>query len=156
VPTTPEGGAVFDRLADFVDERLADETDAGRALWARAEEKACRMALVYACSACRENPVIDEAAATWACDLSKHLTRRMLHVCHEWVAEGQFDARQKRVLRIVRRADGKISRSDLCRRTQWLTQRERQEVIDNLLETGQLREEREATATKPRVVYALA
>jgi hypothetical protein len=156
VPTTPEGGAVFDRLAAFVDERLADETDAGRALWARAEEKACRMALVYACSACRENPVIDEAAATWACDLSKHLTRRMLHVCHEWVAEGQFDARQKRVLRIVRRADGKISRSDLCRRTQWLTQRERQEVIDNLLETGQLREEREATATKPRVVYALA
>lgn len=156
VPTTPEGGAVFDRLAAHVDERLADESDAGRALWARAEEKACRLALVYACSASRENPVIDVAAASWACGLSEHLTRRMLHVCHEWVAEGQFDARQKRVLRIVRRADGKISRSDLCRRTQWLTQRERQEVIDNLMETGQLREEREATATKPRVVYALA
>jgi len=156
VLTTPEGGAVFDRLAALVDERLADESDAGRALWARAEEKACRLALIYACSAGRENPVIDEAAASWACDLSEHLTRRMLHVCHEWVAEGQFDARQKRVLRIVRRADGKISRSDLCRRTQWLTQRERQEVIDNLMETGQLREEREATATKPRVVYELA
>jgi hypothetical protein len=156
VPTTAEGGAVFDRLAVLVDERLADESDAGRALWARAEEKACRLALVYACSADRENPVIDEPAASWACDLSEHLTRRMLHVCHEWVAEGQFDARQKRVLRIVRRADGRISRSDLCRRTQWLTQRERQEVIDNLMETGQLREEREATATKPRVIYALA
>lgn len=155
-PMTSEGGAVFDSLALMVDERLADESDAGRALWARAEEKACRLALVYACSADRENPVIDEAAASWACDLSEHLTRRMLHVCHEWVAEGQFDARQKRVLRIVRRADGRISRSDLCRRTQWLTQRERQEVIDNLLETGQLREERESTATKPRVVYALA
>ncbi|TVQ34164.1 MAG: DUF3987 domain-containing protein [Phycisphaeraceae bacterium] len=155
VPTTPEGGAVFDHLAAMVDDRLADEGNAGRALWARAEEKACRLALIHACSSNRQNPVIDEAAAGWACDLSEHLTRRMLHVCGEWVADGQFDARQKRVLRIVRRADGKISRSDLCRRTQWLTQRERQEVIDNLIETGQLREEREATATKPRVVYAL-
>lgn len=153
VPTTAEGGAVFDRLADLVDERLADETDAGRALWARAEEKACRLALVYACSACRESPVIDEAAASWACDLSEHLTRRMLHVCHEWVAEGQFDARQKRVLRIVRKAGGEIGRRELSRRTQFLTQRERQEVIDNLIETQQLEQRTEQTATRPRVVY---
>ncbi len=153
VPTTPEGGAVFDRLAALVDERLADESDAGRALWARAEEKACRLALVYACSANRDNPVIDESAASWACDLSEHLTRRMLHVCHEWVAEGQFDARQKRVLRIVRKAGGEITRRELSRRTQFLTQRERQEVIDNLIETQQLEQRTEQTATRPRVVY---
>lgn len=152
-PTTPEGGAVFDRLAALVDERLADESDAGRALWARAEEKACRLAMVYACSADREAPVIDEAAASWACDLSEHLTRRMLHVCHEWVAEGQFDARQKRVLRIVRKAGGTIGRRELSRRTQFLTQRERQEVIDNLIETQQLEQRTEQTATRPGVVY---
>lgn len=156
VPTTPEGAAVFDRLAHLVDERLAGDSDVGRAMWARAEEKACRLALAYACSASREHPAIDEAAATWACGLSEYLTRRMLHVCHEWVAEGQFDARQKRVLRIVRRAEGTISRTDLCRKTQWLTQRERQEVVSNLLETGQLCESKEATATRPRVIYALA
>ncbi|MEQ9616641.1 MAG: bifunctional DNA primase/polymerase [Phycisphaerales bacterium] len=156
VPTTPEGAAVFDCLARLVDERLSDDSDVARAMWARAEEKACRLALVYACSANRKHPSIDEAAATWACDLSEYLTRRMLHVCHEWVAEGQFDARQKRVLRIVRRADGTISRTDLCRKTQWLTQRERQEVVNNLLETGQLCESKEATATRPRVIYALA
>ncbi|MFN7396411.1 MAG: hypothetical protein ACK5UW_05630, partial [bacterium] len=85
-----------------------------------------------------------------------YLTRRMLYIAHEWVADGVFDARQKRVLRIVRKADGKISRSELCRKTQWLTQRERQEVIDNLLETGQIEQVTEETATKPRVVYALA
>ncbi|MDP1602656.1 MAG: hypothetical protein Q8M03_05270, partial [Legionella sp.] len=64
--------------------------------------------------------------------------------------------RQKRVHRIVRKADGKISRTELCRKTQWLTQRERQEVIDNLLETGQIEQVFEETATKPKVVYALA
>ena len=79
----------------------------------------------------------------------------MLYIAHEWVAEGNFDARQKRVLRIVRRAGGTISRSVLCRKTQWLTLRERQEVVDNLLETGQLGQVVEKTATKPGVTYAL-
>ncbi len=156
VDATPEAGALFDALAATVDAELGRPDQAGRSLWARAEEKACRLALVYACSANAPKPVIDAAAARWACDLSEYLTRRMLYIAHEWVADGVFDARQKRVLRIVRKADGKISRSELCRKTQWLTQRERQEVIDNLLETGQIEQVTEETATKPRVVYALA
>ncbi len=156
VETTTEAGEVFDWLAEFVDAELAKPDAAASALWARAEEKACRLALIYACSRDRERPVIDVDAARWACAVAEHLTRRMLFVAHEWVADGQFDARQKRVIRVVRKAGGRISRSDLCRRTQWLSQRERQEVIDNLLETGQLRHEVEQTATKPRATYALA
>jgi hypothetical protein len=159
VEATPEAGEVFDALAATVDaelERSDQASAAGRSLWARAEEKACRLALVYACSANAERPLIDVPAAGWACELSTYLTRRMLYVAHEWVADGVFDARQKRVLRIVRKADGRISRTELCRKTQWLTQRERQEVIDNLLETGQIEQVFEETATKPKVVYALA
>ena len=156
VETTPEAGEVFDALASTVDAELAKPDETGRSLWARAEEKACRLALIYACSANAEKPVIDADAARWACDLSSYLTRRMLYIAHEWVADGVFDARQKRVVRVVRKAGGKISRSELCRKTQWLTQRERQEVIDNLLETQQLRQEEETSATRPKVVYALA
>lgn len=156
VDATPEAGAVFDALAAMVDAELAKPDETGRSLWARAEEKACRLALIYACSANAQKPVIDEDAARWACDLSSYLTRRMLYIAHEWVADGVFDARQKRVVRVVRKAGGKISRSELCRKTQWLTQRERQEVIDNLLETQQVRQEEEPTATRPRVWYVLA
>ena len=156
VEATPEAGAVFDALAAMVDAELGKPDEAGRSLWARAEEKACRLALIYACSTNAQKPVIDEDAARWACDLSSYLTRRMLYIAHEWVADGVFDARQKRVVRVVRKAGGKISRSELCRKTQWLTQRERQEVIDNLLETQQLRQEEETSATRPKVVYALA
>ncbi len=155
IETTPEAGAVFDALAAMVDAELAKPDESGRSLWARAEEKACRLALIYACSANAQKPVIDENAARWACDLSSYLTRRMLYIAHEWVADGVFDARQKRVVRVVRKAGGKISRSELCRKTQWLTQRERQEVIDNLLETQQLRQEQESSSTRPKVVYAL-
>jgi hypothetical protein len=156
VEATQDAGAVFDALAAMVDAELGKPDEAGRSLWARAEEKACRLALIYACSANAKKPVIDEDAARWACDLSSYLTHRMLYIAHEWVADGVFDARQKRVVRVVRKAGGKISRSELCRKTQWLTQRERQEVIDNLLETQQLRQEEETSATRPKVVYALA
>ncbi|MBL0926221.1 MAG: DUF3987 domain-containing protein [Phycisphaerales bacterium] len=156
VETTQQAGEVFDALASTVDAELGKPDETGRSLWARAEEKACRLALIYACSANAEKPVIDANAASWACDLSAYLTRRMLYIAHEWVADGVFDARQKRVVRVVRKAGGKISRSELCRKTQWLTQRERQEVIDNLLETQQLRQEEEFSSTRPKVVYALA
>ncbi|MFO0083752.1 MAG: DUF3987 domain-containing protein [Phycisphaerales bacterium] len=156
VETTPQAGEVFDALASTVDAELGKPDETGRSLWARAEEKACRLALIYACSANAEKPVIDANAASWACNLSTYLTRRMLYIAHEWVADGVFDARQKRVVRVVRKAGGKISRSELCRKTQWLTQRERQEVIDNLLETQQLRQEEESSSTRPKVVYALA
>jgi hypothetical protein len=155
VPATPEAGLVFDALAALVDRELARD-EGGRSLWARAEEKACRLALIYACSKDHARPVIDEDAARWACTLSEYLTRRMLYVAHEWVADGLFDARQKRVLRIIRAAGGSIGRRELSRRTQWLTQRERQEVIDNLIETCQLDVRTEETATRPRVVYALS
>jgi len=155
ITTTPEAGVIFDRLASHVDARIGEPDAAASALWSRAEEKACRLALIYACSRDHLAPVIDVEAAAWACELAEYLTRRMLFVAHEWVADGQFDAQQKRVLRVVRRAGGRISRNALSRRTQWLKQRERQEVIDNLLETGQLRQALERTATKPGVHFEI-
>ncbi len=156
VPYTPEAGETFDEFAANVDAELARPDSDGRSLWARAEEKACRLALVYACSADRDNLQVTADAARWARDVVDYLTRRMLYVAHEWVADGQFDARQKRVLRIVRQTGGRIGRGELCRRTQWLTQRERQEVVENLIETGQLVVVTTPTATKPRTEYALA
>jgi hypothetical protein len=155
VPCTDEANERFDRLAATVDAELARPDADGRSLWARAEEKACRLALVYACSADREAPQIDADAASWACDAADYLTRRMLYVAHEWVADGLFDARQKRVLRIIRQAGGQISRRELSRRTQSFTQRERQEVIDNLIETDQIEAVVTPTATKPKVSYAI-
>ena len=154
VRATPEALAAYDRLAMEVDAELAKEAP-GRSLWARAEEKACRLALVHACSADRERLVVGQESAAWGCAVSVHLTRRMLHLAHTWVSDGHFDSRQKRVLRVVRAAGGRITASDLCRRTQWLSRRERSEVIENLLETGQIAAADESTTTRPRTVYVL-
>lgn len=112
-----------------------------------------RLALVYACSAAPSEPVIDADAARWACAVSGYLTQRLLHLASHWVAEGEFDARQKKVLRIIRDAGGVIGHSDLYNRTRSLTPRERQEVLENLIQTGQMEVRTENTATRPRVTY---
>jgi len=157
IEATAPAIAIFDQLAERVDAELAQAERrgiGGASLWARAEEKACRLALIYACSKNHESPVIDEDAAHWACELSSYLTRRMLFVAGEWVADGLFDAKQKRVLRVIRQC-GSVTRTDLNFKTRWLSLRDRQEVLDNLIETGQVRVIETPTAGRTRVEYAI-
>lgn len=155
VPTLPEACEVFDALAAVVDVQLGIEGDPGKPIWSRAEEKACRLALIYACSVDPEHPRIDYAAARWACGLAEHLSRRVIYLCQEWVSEGLFDARQKRVLRAIRDAGGRISKRDLTRRTQWLTIRDRSEIVDNLIESGDLEARLEDTEGRSRMDYVI-
>ncbi|MBX3404547.1 MAG: DUF3987 domain-containing protein [Phycisphaeraceae bacterium] len=155
VTATPEAAARFDALADHADAEMEAKGEGIAAVWSRAEEKACRLALIYACSANPENPVIEELAASWACDLSSYVTRRLLFEAHVRIADGQFDARQKRVLRIIDEHGGTqgICHTQLLWKTRWLSVRERQEVIDNLIATGQINEVRVATKGRSATRY---
>ena len=69
-------------------ENAGDE--AGMALWARANEKARRLALIYACSENHRSPRITEAAVNWANSFVSHLTRRMLFQTRYHAQEGKF------------------------------------------------------------------
>jgi len=151
IKATDEANAIFDALAELSDAEMdRDETYAP--IWGRAEEKACRLALIYACSRCKEEPLIDADAADWACRLAGYTTRRTVFTADQWIAEGLFDARQKKVLRVVRKA-GVISRSKLCHQTQSLTPKERAEVLDNLVQTGQIRVVQVETRGRRRTDY---
>jgi len=151
VEATDEANAIFDALAELSDAEMErDETYAP--IWGRAEEKACRLALVYACSRCKEEPAIDADAANWACRLAEYTTRRTVFTADQWIAEGLFDARQKKVLRVIRKA-GVISRSKLCHQTQSLTPKERAEVLDNLIQTDQIRIVQVETRGRHRTDY---
>jgi hypothetical protein len=155
VPATPEASARFDALADHADAEMEAKGEGIAAVWSRAEEKACRLALIYACSANPEEPLIDERAAAWACELSAYVTKRLLFEAHVRVADGQFDARQKRVLRLIVEHGGTqgISHTQLLWKTRWLSVRERQEVVENLIATGQINEVRVATKGRSATRY---
>lgn len=156
VRSTPEAVAIFDSLAEHIDQQRRVASTEAKSLWARAEEKACRLALTYACSAnTLGKPVIDAAAAMWACELSEWLTRRLVELADQYVYEGQFDQRQKRILRAVRAAGGTMTAAELAVATRRITPRERVEAVGNLIATGQLVEQVEQGSTKPKRSYAI-
>jgi hypothetical protein len=154
IQTTAGGQDVFDELAIQVDEQLA-KMSLYSSVWARAEEKACRLALIYACSANPESPVIDQAAAQWACGLSEHITRKMIYIADQWVSDGHFDEKQKKVLRVIKSAGGRISQSQLGEKTRSLQKKERAEIIDNLIDIGAIRKELMKSITNIATYYVL-
>lgn len=60
----------------------------------------------------------------------------------------------QRVLRDIRQAEGgRLTRTQLYRKTKHLTSKEREDIITSLLETGEIRPEKEETGGAPRVTY---
>jgi hypothetical protein len=141
VPLTPEAEELFRDYRRHADDRYAAAEDAGdgagMAVWARAHEKARRLALVYACSEnCRE-PVIGAETATWASSFADHQTKRMLFMAAGHVSETEFDARCKQIVDTLRQWQAKHGDAwmpywQLSRRHPWTT-REHDDVRTVLL-----------------------
>lgn len=157
IPYTDEAYKIFDNMADRLDEQSETAESVERALLSRVEEKACRLALVYACSVDHQAPMIDEAAAGWACRLSEYLTAKMLYTSSLWISDGEFDAKQNMVIRILQASGGRMSKSQLCRSkgTRSMTPQDRANVIVNLIEARRIVELRTKTEKKDRVEYIL-
>lgn len=158
--TSPAAQALFDSLDSEAEQSQRTLGEPLGTLWTRATEKARKLALLHACSRDARNSDIDQAAAAWACDLSRYLTHRLIYLASQWVAENPFDAKRKRVLRmIVEAGERGLTRSELYCKTRSFTTRERMEVLETLLLCGDVREARDQpgpTGGAPRVRYVAA
>jgi hypothetical protein len=128
VEATPEAEAALEEFHELADDRYAEAEDrddpAGMAIWARAYEKARKLALIYAASENRLQMRIGEPAVRWAWRFVDYQTRRMLFMAGQHVAEGEFDARCKRMLEVLtlwrqRRGDAWMPHWELSRRLKW-------------------------------------
>jgi hypothetical protein len=164
VERTPEAGGVlraFRERAEVEYGLAEDRVDqAGMAIWARANEKARRLALVYACSANHTNPRITQDAARWACEFVDHQTRRMLFMTAEYVAENEFDARCKKLVATLRgwrekHGDAWMPFWRISRKHPW-SEREHEEVRTTLLNQRLIEYQERKTGGTPQRLYRLA
>lgn len=88
--------AEYDRAEEMKDE-------VGRTAWSRTCENAGKLALLYACSANHENPVIGLPAVEWASAFAMHQTRRQLFLAASYVATTEFDGLCKKLVRYLTR-----------------------------------------------------
>ncbi|HMN41207.1 MAG TPA: DUF3987 domain-containing protein [Phycisphaerales bacterium] len=165
VDATPDARVRLSEIRALADAAYSDaETrsdQAGMALWARANEKARRLALVYACSACHREPQITLDAVDWAWSLVDHQTRRMLFKASQHVSAGDFESQCKAVLRVLREwsakhpADAWMPFWQLSRRLAW-SPKEHDDVRTALLNQRRIEYTERTTRGTPQRLYRLA
>ena len=95
----------------------------------------------------------DDAAAEWGCELAIYTTRRMLYTAWSHVADNLVQKNKQRILRMLKEASGgKMTRSQLVRKTQDLRGKERDELLEDLAVAGLVRQEHAVSAAGRAVV----
>lgn len=153
----------FRELREQADEAYAQaearNDTVAMAIWARAYEKARRLALIYACSANHQEPEIGPEAVAWAGAFVEHQTRRMLFMAGYHASESEFDSKRKRLLEVLeqwrqRHGDEWMPFWRINRRLPW-SSREHDEVRATLVEQRLIETSILQTRGRPGAVYRL-
>ena len=127
IPDGEGASDIFKAMAQHVDSNHKDEVACAQ--WARAPEKARRLAMLYACSRDQEAPIVDRAAANWGCQVVEIATTQFLkharreiggsdHAAQKWRRILSFivaESKQKRVVtrrQILRKFSIPVSEAD--------------------------------------------
>lgn len=152
IPHTPEALERLNGHIKAINERRKGEHHLRAAVWSRSGEKVAKLALIHACSRARCMPeTIRFEDVDWAVKLGNYLTRRLLVGCGEHVSENDVEARAKRVLRLIPVSG--MQATTLCRRTQWLRSRERDEILRDLVGAGLVIQETQRRNSRPVTVF---
>ena len=119
ITETPEATAALREVQQECDRRYnfyeAQNEGAAKALWARAHEKVCKLAMLHGISGNVYNPLITEKSVRWAWKFIDHLTQRMLYMADRYVYENIFDEKCQRAIRKLQEHGGRLSHSKLLR-----------------------------------------
>lgn len=125
------------------------------ALFGRYAENVAKIAMLSAISRDPAQPMTEERDVRWAALLVEHCIATVLQEAERRVADNDTEAKHKRVLEIIRVA-GEITRSDLVRKTQFLSRREREEILQALSDGELVLRTQEDTATRPVTLFSYA
>lgn len=123
------------------------------AIWSRTAEKTAKLALLFAASRAGPTAAIEIEDMERSIRISNWLTRKMVRKIFDHVSENDRESASKRVLKMIR--DG-MTKTELVRRTQWLSRRDRDEIIDALAESGLIHKSKfKDSSAKPVTIITL-
>lgn len=158
VPMTEEARARFKVLSvELTGELRAAAGTAGTAILARIGENALKLALIVAVGRDPARPEIDITATDWAIGFVQNYARRTIEAVERHVADTEVEAHLKRLKEIIRNAGAKgITKSEITRASQWLKSRDRNEILETLIESGDITTGMRGSSTKQAMVYRMA
>lgn len=133
--------------------RRQQEDKGSAALWSRSAGRAGKLALIFAASRCPMSAAfcVEIEDVNRAIAISNWLTRTVQRKVFEHVSENETESATKRVLRILKQEP--MTKSSLTRKTQWLRRRERNEILETLIESKLIEVVDDPTAERGRVVF---
>ncbi len=158
VPMTEDARARFQHLSlALTDELRAAAGTAFTAILARIGENALKLALIVAVGRDPDRPEIDITATDWAIGFVRHYAQRTMEAVERHVADTETEAHLKRLKEIVRAAGARgITKSEVTRASQWLKSRDRNEILETLIESGDITTGMRGSATRQAMVYRMA
>ena len=151
----PDAQQLFDELDEEVTRRQRQAIGSSHgAVLARVWENTAKVALIKAVSADPARPMIRLEDAEWARDVVAHCVETLLTEAERHLADNDTERNHKRVLEIIRNAGAAgLTKNDLVRRTQFLDKRQRDDVIETLVESGQIGTAMRKSATRPAMIF---
>lgn len=155
IPLSPGAVAMdADVKAEQLAMKRANEGSQYSAIVARYREHTRRVALIGAVASGEAQ--LSAGVMSWSRDLVRHCMDGLIVQAERYIADSEVEATKKRVLEVVRK-HGEISQRDLARKTQFLKQRDRAEVLNDLSEAGRIViEKRHSGMGRPSFVIRLA
>lgn len=135
----PVSANAQNRLDDYYD-ALIEQAHKNKfaPLLHRRNEMVGKLALILAVSDNAYEPRVTLAHVDWSIRLVDHCSEQFIQSIKNHVADNHTEANHKRVLKVIRDAGvNGLTGGDFARRTQWLTKRERSDILDSLVEAGQ-------------------
>jgi hypothetical protein len=150
VPCSPDAEAArLDWRAKWRPKKQEARLTGFDALWARAEEHACKCALICAAGTNFEAPIITDQIMDWACRLSDHCLKSFEINAQENIVDSEYGRCKKRIYHQIKRCPDGISRHNLTRATQGIPSRLRKEILDDLTESEVISVAQIATDGRP-------
>ena len=161
VPLTSAAARLFRALDSRATKAKLEARESEKGIYVlhtRTWEHAMKIALIVASGCNMHQPEIDEEVAAWSIDLVEFLIRNLITIVETEVADNEHEAVVNRVLKIIAKSrQSGVSRYALSRRTQWLKQRDRKDVLEQLIESGRVAAvERHGSRGPVAVVYVAA
>jgi hypothetical protein len=154
---TEEARARFKALSvGLTGELRAAAGTACTAILARIGENALKLALIVAVGRNPAKPEIDLTSTEWAIGFVQNYARRTIEAVERHVADTEVEAHLKRIKEIIRNAGAKgITKSEVTRASQWLKSRDRNEILETLIESGDITTGMRETGGRRAMVYRI-
>ena len=157
VPMSEDARARFRQLSvELTQELRASAGTACTAILARIGENALKLALIVAVGRDPIAPQIDITATDWSIGFVRHYAQRTMEAVERHVADTETEAHLKRLKEIIRAAGAKgITKSEITRASQWLKSRDRNEILETLIESGDITTAMRETGGRKAMVYRI-